>query len=354
MLNRRSCLGFLVGVSGGSALVACGLGNTPSGNPNNAMPSGPPPRTTLPTKLVVTNYSSDTLPPGADIAARPERYEIGVLKFASFFGTTVIRKIVLTQKEGVNSVSLGDLENFGLTTGRGGFIALNATFAPGNKVVLQLVDPITIQTEQSIMVFFYAAVVGGLNRTLQMRIDTPQDIETQATDGLSVVVEAEKSSFPLPLSYFYVNQGGVEVELAKLSPSGIDPIPTNSSHQLLLSATVQAFGEDVEITEINVYFYFESGLTELYLGNLIVSDGSGLLVAANGSAVPTKNPRLSRTGFSYKISRDRIVQFLVYIDTNLGAKGRIVKPFIGMVIRGLESHTLIGSYQVIGYSLNVQ
>ncbi len=282
--------------------------------------------------ITITNgsTSNNTSATALTVNAGQAKFNAGMFTIQANNQAVSVKSITLT-----NTASLGptDLANVSLYNGA---TQLGTAMAIGNQnqVTIDLsANPLQLSAGQSMQLYLYVDVVGGVNRYFQFSVQHNYDITSQDlmyNIGFLPAINGGLN-FPLNLSYVSVQQGTLTLTRDAASP--VNYILPGGTNQTVAKFDFVAGGEAVKITQLNAV-YTTSSAPAGTLTNLKVIDDQGTQIGTTQST-PAATTAYTNLNYLIPAGTKRVVSLVV--DVGTGFTGTFVGTVNNITGQGYTS-----------------
>jgi len=295
--------------------------------------------------VTVTNGSAGiTAGTALSVNAGQAKFNAGVFTLQANNQAVSVKSITLT-----NTASLGpsDLANVTLYNGATQ-VGTAQAIGGANQVTFDLTaNPLQLSAGQSVQLFLYTDIVGGVNRYFQFSVQHNYDIvATDMMYNIGFLPAMNTGNFPMNLSYVSVQQGTLTLTRDFASP--VNYVLPGGTNQTIAKFDFVAGGEAVKITQLNAVLNTTANVT-----NLKVIDDQGTQIGTTQATVATTT---SYTNLNYLIpsGTKRVVSIILDVGTNFsGTLTGTLNNIAGQGYTSLATVPSTGTLSSTGNTLSV-
>jgi len=295
--------------------------------------------------ITVTNgsTSNNASATALSVNAGQAKFNAGQFTLQANNQAVSVQSITLTNTA---SLAPSELANISLWNGATQ-IGMSQSIVGNNQVTFDLsANPLQLAAGQSVQLFLYTDIVGGVNRYFQFSVQHNYDIVAKdMMFNIGFLPAMSTGSFPMSLSYVNVQQG--TLTLTRSFDSPVNYLLPGGTNQTIAKFKFVAGGEAVKITQLDAVVTTIANLT-----NLKVIDDQGTQIGTTQTTVATTT---SYTNLNYLIpaGTSRVVSVIVDVGSSkTGTLSATINNITGQGYTSLATVPTTGELSSTGNTLS--
>jgi len=298
--------------------------------------------------ITVTNgsTSNNTSATALTVNAGQTNFNAGQFTLQANNQAVSVKSITLTNTA---SLSPSDLANISLFQGATK-LGTSQSIAGQNQVTFDLsANPLQLAAGQTMQLYVYADVVGGVNRYFQFSVQHNYDIVAQdLMFNIGFLPALSTGNFPMNLAYVSVQQGTLTINRSALSP--VNYVLPGGTNQTVAKFDFVAGGEAVKVTQLTATITTSTAATAT-LTNVKVIDDQGTQI---GTTQSTWAGTIAYTNLNYLIpaGTTRVISVIADVATTFaGTLSAAVSSIAGQGYTSLATVPTTGTLSSTGNTL---